>query len=365
MGRSDNSRPKTNKDDRKNVKEIDKLGKQRKRNHSAADLDETSNNRSAASVAKGESPLGIPNKQTRSSKLDRANESQSNVRRVLIKNNPKTVRGKNNNASPIKAKKTANKLQNVEQRTNVFQNDTEEELLDYKDVEDNVCEKVTEPIPPLGGDGIEVTVEQPANFDSDDQEEDGNGSSGDEDELQDNKSVSIMSSESNVVTFKPTLKQAMEPAGLNLDAIRKDPTFKDYVLQIVNETWSSEKAELEEKLRKAKEGNDSGAKQSKWNNQFSCFKDKTIKSPSDTTIYAPGLNKQVSNRVENAFNEKDVFNQISSFVENIRLEEDVRRRNSPVADSQPLAVDDQPGTSRSSGKEKEKERRNEEEDYAR
>ena len=118
----------------------------------------------------------------------------------------------------------------------------------------------------------------------------------------------------------------------------------------MNETWSVEKAELEKKIKESEtnsRGNSSKGKESGNTqvNHINRVKEWVIKSPSDTTIYAPGLMRQ--GEADEQYRNTDMLNQISSFVENIRIQDEQRRRTSPVrpVSYDRVVRDEEPGTS--------------------
>ena len=261
MGKSGNSRQ--SKQDENNGNDHNKAKERARQKRSGERAEKI--RESDLGTSERPSPGATKSKQMKTRHNDQT-EQKLPVRRVLIKKDDHK-RGANINAVPEqgessskadtltglepKHSKGKQKATRVMQCSDVSQRKGEvpmtagsdgDELLDYEDNVDQSFEQIM-PI----GDGINTIVE--GNID---ENEDENLSSDEEqEEVQDQaeeETMSFRSSIDNEIIFQARRPQ---PVPINIDAIREDPQFKNYVMQIVNETWSGEKAELERKLKKA------------------------------------------------------------------------------------------------------------------
>ena len=124
----------------------------------------------------------------------------------------------------------------------------------------------------------------------------------------------------------------------------EDPWIESYIQRVIDRQWKEKEKQLNEMAEKqmgnalamlnrpnnsqVKNVEEPMSRQNQEPNQMISKTFNQIKSPSDTTIYTPGL-KRTPDRNKPLHSGKDVIDQISDFVDNIRMNQRLEERKTP------------------------------------
>ena len=147
-----------------------------------------------------------------------------------------------------------------------------------------------------------------------------NESSSDEDEemLSQEEDDCEAENEERIVEIIQPEKEAEK---FNLKEIQERPGFQELMMKMIKETFGQME---EEKEKKRKEIDGKTTSKREYNTNRSKSINKVVKSPSDTTIYVPALKQRCVEEIkrdECNINSKDSFNEVSAFVEKLRVDE--------------------------------------------
>ena len=205
----------------------------------------------------------------------------------LAKNSPKrksagSARGDQGNNNAIPGKSDQNDCPIQKHKSNKKSTDKDKLVESHKIVEEPIATEVND-VEEAEGDGIEMDINPlDDNFTDDDDEED-------------------------EVTIAPVGSNYVEeiPAEV-IEQLKSNPVLKQYIGDVVKATINSVKKGKDNETDKQMEKSDS-VKRTEIALKYA------MKSPSDTTIYQPGLMKRTNESNE-------IISKISNFVEKIRLE---------------------------------------------